>query len=576
MTTPNLPLKMGLLLNEVIERIKKPINEALLKKAKFDNDWCRFHARISTKKEDAGDYYTTFKQNIEKILTDPSKRAAFFDLMPFPFPTTRFISEAQDELNKVFYANDREISHELRNEELTEDFELFLDNQIQLDDYIDRVYNLAFESPNNVLIFDLDKEVTDKWPNPYIFHVTPSEIVDIDVNPKGEITFIIFGVEDEGYAVIDDTSYRLIRKPKEDVYVLELESFHTLGYCPACYVWGDMIEGQKGIRRLGLLLPLLSQLDRILRSEVFEEHADLFAAHPIMQIPESPCTVEGCENGYITHYNPVMKEDVLIKCSCQSSKSIGPGSTIEVPTAAISEGIGAVVQYIESPVSSLQYFTEKVDKIKQQAFLSLTGGEYNQVTKQQQNEKQVTQGNERKRNRLVYVSENIERVHAFIVRTLGLLRYDTAYKGSLTKYGVEFDLETLTDAVERYQSLKNAGMPQYLLGQQMRVIENLYARSNTEYEKRSSIIRLIEPLRNAPLALIPTDSLDYQAKIRFLELVDEFELKNGSIANWGIALDLPTRVERIKTAIYDYAKTANASSGGTPIGQKGSGGSTLP
>jgi hypothetical protein len=553
------------LLSEVIERIKKPVNESLLKRAKFDNDWCRFHARISTQKEDTGDYYTTFKQNIERILTDPSKRAAFFDLMPFPFPTTQFISEAQDELNKAFYANDKEIIHELRNEELADDFELYLSDTIQLDDYLDKVYNLAFESPNNVLIFDLDKQVVDKWPNPYIFHVTPSEIVDIEVNNKGEITFIIFEVENEGYAVIDDTSYRLIREPKEDSYILELESFHSLGYCPACYVWGDTIEGQKGIRRYGPILPVLARLDRILRSEVFEEHADLFAAHPIMQIPENPCTVEGCEGGYITRHNDVTDQDVQIKCSCQTSKSIGPGSTIEVPTAAISEGIGSVVQYIESPVSSLQYFTEKVDKIKQQVYLSLTGGEYNQVTKEQQNEKQVTQGNERKRNRLVY-----------IVRTLGLLRYDTAYKGSLIKYGVEFDLETLSDAVERYQSLKNAGMPQYLLGQQMRVIENLYSRSNTEYEKRSSIVRLIEPLRNVPIALIPTDSLDYQVKLRFLELIDEFELRNGSIANWGINLDLRTKVDLIKTAIYDYAKTANANGGGTPIGQKGDSGGTIP
>lgn len=567
---------MGLLLDEVISRIKKPVNEALLKRAKFDNDWCRFHARISTKKEDTGDYYNTFKQNIEKILTDPSKRAAFFDLMPFPFPTTQFIAEAQDELNKAFYANDKEVKHELRNSELEEDFEAFLEDKIQLSDYIDKVYNLAFESPNNVLIFDLETQTTDKWASPYVFSVSPDDIVDIDVNENGEIEFIIFEVEEEKYAVLDDTSYRLINEPKEETYILEMESFHTLGYCPACYIWGDQIEGQKGIRRLGLLLPELSRLDRILRSEIFEEHADLFAAHPIMQIPETPCTVEGCEDGYIIRRNDVTGEETPIKCSCQSSKSIGPGSTIEVPTAAISEGIGKVVQYIESPVASLEYYTAKVDKLKQQAFLSLTGGEYSQVTKEQQNEKQVQQGNERKRNRLIYVSENIERVHAFIVRTLGLLRYDTAYKGSLVKYGIEFDLETLSDAIERYQSLKNAGMPQYLLGQQMRVIENLYTRSNTEYERRAGIVRLIEPLRNVPLSLIPNDSLEYQVKVRFLELIDEFELKNGSIANWGIALDFPQRIEKIKTAIYDYAKAASVYGGGFTIGQKGNSGGALP
>jgi hypothetical protein len=124
------------------------------------------------------------------------------------------------------------------------------------------------------------------------------------------------------------------------------------------------------------------------------------------------------------------------------------------------------------------------------------------------------------------------------------------------KYGTEFNLETLTDAVERYEKLKSAGMPQYLLGQQMQVIDNLYARSNYEYEKKVALLRLIEPLRNVPLSNINQDSLDYTIKSRFLELIDEFEMRNGSITHWGELLPIETRVQRIKQTIKQYAKQA--------------------
>ena len=488
----------------------------------------------------------------------------FWDLLTPPYPTTQFIMEAMDELNKVFYANDRHIDFECSTEALKQDFAIFLDEYLGIEELTYKTFNLLFESPNNVAVMDIG-EPFDNWANPYTYTLQPKQIRDIEVNSKGEIELLIFIIDDKNYGVLDDTSYRQVQTGANNSLNLIKDEPHELGYCPARHICADMIEGSEGIRRIGLLMGAIARMDDVLMGEVLKKSADLYAAYPIMQKPEEPCDVEGCEGGYITRINTLTNEQTPVPCpSCSNRKSVGPGSVINVPTAAIMEGVGKVVNFVNADVAILEYYTKELDKLKESVFTSLTGGHYKEATKQQLNEKQVQDAVERRRNKNIYIGELLEEIHEWYIDTSGKLRYANAYKGSIVKYGTEFYFETLEMAIDKFQKLKNAGSPQYIVEQQLQVIETLFSRNNSAYEKRSALLRLLEPYRSLGLTNLMAmpdmvDPDEMEVKIRFGELIDKFELENGSIVTWGAAIDLKTKVERIKQQLYDYVTASRNS-----------------
>lgn len=535
-------------ISENVQRILHPKHRTELDQAQFVNDWCNFHARVSTQKSDLGAYYARFIDRVNSIITPPDKQKAFWNLFPAVLPSQKVVSKCQDEINKVFTANDRFIDVECVNDTLTEDFRLYLDEIVDFDDTISSIFSLAWQAPNSVAIVDLPQIQNSKYPNPYVVFVQSGNIYDIEIDSKNDISAICLASEDKKFFTwIDDTSYRIFETTNNEVRLIS-ESLHGLDYCPAFYIWDDIVVGYDGFRRFAPILSELQELDEVVFGRVCEQSVDLYAAFPIIQFPATPCNNSDCDGGYIT------TKEGRIECeSCKKNSLVGPGTTFEVPVQAMQSGVGTVASFINADTGLLEYYTDKVNSKELNVYESLTGGMAEPASKQAINEKQVQETNERRKNKLIYWAENLECIHSDLVETIGKLRYGFGFSQATIKYGREFYLETLLDAIEKYKNMLSANIPQYLLGEQLSVIETLFTRNNTNSEKRIAILSILEPMPTVALNNIDSLSIEFVLKENFLQYVKEFELEYGSIVSFFDVLTFKTKIDFIKTKLIEYA-----------------------
>lgn len=534
--------------SENVRRILHPKHRTELDQAQFVNDWCTFHARISAQKSDLGAYYARFRGKVNSIITPADKQKAFWNLFPAVLPSQKVISKCQDEINKVFTANDRFIDVECVNDTLTEDFKLYLKETIDFDDVLSTIFSLAWQAPNTVAIVDLPQIQEGKYPNPYVVFVQSGNIYDIEIDSKNDVVAICLASEDKkNFTWIDNTSYRIFETTNNEVRLIS-EALHGLDYCPAFYIWDDAVVGYDGFRRFSPILSELQELDEVVFGRVCEQSVDLYAAFPIIQFPSTPCTNDACEGGFITTKNG--REPCE---SCKKNSIVGPGTTFEVPVQAMQAGVGMVASFINADTGLLEYYTNKVNSKGLNVYESLTGGMAEPASKEAINEKQVQETNERRKNKLIYWAENLECIHSDLIETAGRLRYASGFSQATIKYGREFYLETLLDAIEKYKNMLSTNLPQYLLGEQLSIIETLFTRNNTNSEKRIAILSILEPMPTVALQQIDPLSIEYVLKENFLQYVKEFELEYGSIVSFFDVLTFKTKIDFIKTKLLEYA-----------------------
>jgi hypothetical protein len=240
---------------------------------------------------------------------------------------------------------------------------------------------------------------------------------------------------------------------------------------------------------------------------------------------------------------------------------VGPGSLIEAPLPI--ENVTLQVPpagIIPIERQSLDYNVQEAERLRTQIIAGATG-KMKLIQKEAINEDQVQSQFENQTNVLNWIARNFEKAHKWTIDTLGKLRYGDSYGGASVFYGSSWYLQSVDDAIQEYAKSKAAGMPAYILAIKMAKIEHIQSKNNYIEKNRLEIMRYLEPYPLLTLNDLKTLGIDvtdpkgFLLKANFYTFVSQFELEYGSILEFGSALELRTKIEKIKAKLLEYVNS---------------------
>lgn len=561
---------MALSLEEAAKRIKEPINTALIDKAVKHEERIRFHSQTVISRDDASSYLSEFLLKIKSVLPK-DKYERFEQVLDFPIPTNEVIDIIFSELSKIFSAQNRNISYQFSRIEYREDFQNYLE-WMEFDQFWKKdCFEALRNEVNCIQVVDLPAEQTSRLPEPYVFNLPVSQIIDFDILDDGNISFIAFHDKNERVIAIDDQYYRTFHIPDGDLknIVFIDEQSHGLGWCPARPLVTDSLNSNSNFIKLSPLTKALWALDRLLFRIISKENLEDYAAYPIYSMYDEPCGYQdalgnSCKGGYVSGID-VHGNTYSTQCpSCKDNFYLGPGSilTSRPPKMKDAPDLLKQVEVTPADTQSLDYNKLSVEERKQAIIQSCVGSTAEQMTGQAQNEKQVLSAYETKQAILISLKENFEKAHKFVIDTMAALRYDRAYLGCTVDYGNRFYLATSEQLNEKLKVAKENGASVFEIDMiKQEIYENEY-RNNPEQLSRIEILKRLEPfygVSDSQLQTLnnisPLNSLDLIVKFKFAYFISKFEDENGSITDFGILLPMSRRIEIIKQTLLNYAKS---------------------
>jgi hypothetical protein len=572
---------MELSVEQIKERIKNPVNRQPIQDAKDHEDRIKLHTKAVDKKEKASAYFPRFLNWVKTGVKLPADKCdAFEGMCQFPLLTTATCNSIFEEYQKIFEAQDHYFDVELLDDSLKAEFK----------DYLKRIHVHNFfktqgfddykTQPAVIYVVDLPAVQTTDRPQPYINEVAISQVIDIGaektVDNKDRIGYLIYKVSDMRVVAIDDFSYRLLEKQKEgEDHMVIVDSRHNLGYTPATFLVQNALykkEDKSPVARKVMLSNSLFDLDWLLFYMVAERMYETYGPFPITTVPETHCNYTDklgntCDGGFI----PSTKPDGTpwhYECPvCAKNNLVGPGTifTKPIPRSKEDPTLEKPVEITPADVPSLEYITTKIEKLKAELKKNNVGGSDETVTKEAVNEKQVQTTVEGKRNVLCLVKTDFECAEKFIVDTMGRLMYGDYYVNCTVNYGEQFLLFTATDLIEQYANEKKAGLPNYLVNQTKELLTQTKYKNNPYQRQRAETLKQLEPWPDKS----DTECIAIQyhlifpekflLKTDFANFVSKFERANGDIVQWGSALSLDKKIERLTEILLKYATTEQQS-----------------
>jgi hypothetical protein len=565
---------MALSTEQIRSLLKAPINAPNLRRAVEHENRLKFHSKIITdtflniangdKPESLRDlpYYQQYLIWVKQMLKAPDKYEQFKKLLVFPLKTNEVIDDISDEYVKIFDAEDSFHHTEFTEDTLEEDFCEYLDKIKFKEFWHNKAFNAMMTAINSIMIVDLKQEQETEKPEPYVHLLDIEYVIDYKFDVNGNFEYIIFADGGDRVVYLDSEVYRLYIKIDGD-YIQGIENFHDLGYTPARSFWSDEIDKKNPINKQAPLSSNLGRLDWLLFFETAKESLDIYAAYPLYWAYESTCDYKDkdgnpCIDGQIV--NKTGDNELLAPCPvCSSKLLVGPGSVLDVP---IPDG---EVQLNVPPAgiigidrASLDFNVNEAQRLRDVVVAGATG-KNKLIQNSAINQDQVQGSFENQTNVLNWIARNFEKAQIWVTDTIGQLRYGDQYLGVSLSYGTSFYLQSVDDAIKEYSSSKSAGMPAYILACKMDKIEHIQSKNNSMESNRMNILKYLEPypmltlqeLKN--LGLDVNDSRGFVLKANFYTFVSQFELEYGSITEFGSALNMKTRIDKIKAILNAYA-----------------------
>ena len=509
-------------------------------------------------------YYQKYIQWVSGILTASDKFEQFKRLLTFPLKTNEVVDDIADEYTKVFDAQDSFFIPELSDPDLVEDFNQYIGKLSDSDFWHNDAFKAMMSNISSILVVDLPDSQTSQTPEPYYYLLDIRKVVDVQVSANGDIEYLIFKTGKNTYGVFDSLFFRVYKK-EDEYYALLTENEHDLGYCPARFLWSDVLSKNEPIVKHAPISALLSRLDWYLFFETAKESLDIYAAYPLYWAYQSKCDYKDqfgndCHNGLIKIWDESKQKDVVYPCPvCESKKIVGPGSLIEKPIPRGDIKIdGEPAGIIGVDEASLTYNVNEAERLKAQIITAATG-KNKLLNKQAINQDQVSSQFESQTNVLRWIADNFSKSHRWTWNTLGKLRYGDNYVGCSISYGSEFYLQTLAEVVNDFKNGKDSGLPEYILLSKISAIEHLQSKNNPKEKARINILRHLEPFpyrtlkECKELGFDVIDKHGFVLKANFANFVNKFERDFGSLIDFGSALDFSTRIERIAQKLNEYA-----------------------
>jgi hypothetical protein len=550
---------MATLTQDKINQVwEKPKNKSAIDRADLDNKRQLFHAQLSVDRNDSNPYLYTYLEWIRGILNNDEKFNKFDSLLAFPLASNHLISKATDEWNKVFKAQDRVEEYNFTEEETEVDFQAFLE-KINFRATIEQnLFTKVKQAVNAIAVVDVSL-VTEgqELSEPYVYFIETGKLKDVDTDHAGAILYVMFergkkGQPDYRVVFIDQEFYKTFRLGENSqALILETESAHGLGYCPASFLWGDVIDPDNPIRRYNSVLEIVDVMDEYLMWKTFADHVDLYSSFPIMWKYGNECDDE---DGYVSEAGvPVTYDQFGRPIPKGKSDYIGPGWQIDL-TLPTGEGanMGVPVGFVDPKPALLEYNREKIRRKEVQIIKHLTGVDNEIQNEKAFNESQIRSQYETRHSVLRYWAENMQAIHTFLVSTIARLRYREKFEGAVIDYGMDYFLYDTITADLDYKGAKEAGLPQAIVMLRREVVEQIETRNSPNKKARLDVLLELEPYADIDINKIDKGIPEYELKANFQLYINRFERENGDIVRFAKDLDYKEKISIVLKTLYEY------------------------
>jgi hypothetical protein len=534
----------------------------VLTESKFENDL----------KSETG--FKKFKKTLESRLKS-HKAERIENFFSYPLPVVNLSTSVLKELYKVFDAGNSFFNVEFMNAQQKKSIEPILMQTDIVKWIIDEGKEVLRNEPNKIVVIDKDEKG-----NPYILDIDSERLIDFKIKEDAELEYVIFvhSIEEENntkiikYAVYDDMKYSVV-ECKNDTFTMLSENAHNLEYCPARFFICEELNSNSEFSRNIPLAKAISKLEEWQCFDTFKHYVDYYAPFPVMEAPESNCSVENCVSGHI-HTPQDYEEDGILKTrtiisdcpACSKKDLIGPGTVIRIPAKQEKDDPteAGVFKMISNSVENLNYLKEKLSGIEDYIFNNVVGIDKT-IQKQSVNELQMKGSYDTKENVLLSIKSEFDNLYIWIVKTISKLVVKGVEMNVSANFGTEFYLLTESDLQDRFENAKKIGLPEIEVDAIFKQLIDTKYRGNQNKIERSLIVKYLDP---APYKTI-TDCItlfekglmtqdDLILKTELINFVDRFEMENLPLNEFGVNLALYQRITKIKEIFNTYINESRA------------------
>ena len=534
--------------------------------------------------------FSFFKAWVENILP-PHKVEGFCALWQAPCETNELTESIFGELFKVFNAENSTVRHAFKDDKSKEDFDTFLHSIEDSDFWKTDYWEELKTDPNSIIVIDLPTEQATPKPSPYYYILDNDFIIDLSVDKKGKVEYVIFWCEGDGMvSVIDEVTWTKFSIPKGENGIgyqfekAELVSTvpHLLNRVPATPIYFNPINKKETLINHNPITRSLGALDWLLFFEVAKKYLETYAPFPIYatytEMEDSAAQRAGEGEKYLeTGIEHLLADGETVKAVSSNHRNrneanrrlIGPG-TIQRYDAPVdkndSDLLSNQVQVIPAEEISLNYCEKYVTTLNQEIFDNCVGRGGDMVNTQAINKDQVAGTFESKSNILASIREKIEEAMEFVYGVIGELRYGELYAGTEVELGDDYFVTDPEEQQAIFQKSKTAGLPSYELDNQLELISKSRYKDQPFTQKRNAVLSLIEPYPLLSIAEVSDlVSKGYASKdklmikIDFIQLIKRFEREQLNVVDFGSALSLQSKINIINLKLTEYVRENNFS-----------------
>lgn len=499
--------------------------------------------------------------------------------MTWPLPTVSIIKETYDELSKVFEGQNRVTKFNFRDETFAQDFSDYRETINEKSFWTTDAWKLMQTNVNSIIAIDLPVEQEGTLPEPRFFVININHVHCLAVDPiTNDMKYLVWMAapsmeeKEQGIAKIayiyDSASYRRANK-RNDVWTIDVDVPHDLGYTPARMLWTDK-QGNSTFRKLNPHGRQLGDLDWLLFKGGLARNLEIYAGFPIVTTYAEACNYKNsdgfaCEDGWVdqvvtpgTDSEPPKIERVNCP-ACSNRELVGAGSVKEIPAPIDNQDADLMpaVNITQGDVESLKWMEDSYISQVQRFKASVIGGGAEPKNDQAKNEKQVQGDFEKKQNVLANLAGQFEKIQKFTLDTIALLRYGRGqYMGSVISYGNKFFLQSEQETLENYTTAKDTGLPNYMLNQRRQAITQKQFKNDPDMMTRVVLLDYLEPLPDYTVEEAERNKLTTREmiafKANFNDLIKRFELENGDIVKWREGVELSVKIAMIEEKLKQY------------------------
>lgn len=522
--------------------------------------------------------------NWVKGLLPKDKYNIFLQLFCFPIATNELTEEMFSALEKVYDGKDAYEEYNFISPEQLDDWNEYRDKKLNSFDFWRYTAFDKFKtSINGFVVVDLKEEQDTTIPEPYFYFLPISSVKDFEIKANGDVDWLLIEQGDNRLAVFDDESYRVfeLNDKKEIIGEPIIENKHDLNYCPVSLFWNDKLAEDNKALKKSPISNQLANLDWLLFFLTSKKHLDLYAPYPIYSGYQQDCEFENkgngdyCDGGFIKNSKGdfyIDRSGAVSKCPvCADSRLAGVGSFVEVPVPNRDNDFKDMrnpVQITSIDRSSLDYNVEEVQRLNDKIYKAVVGSGGEMKMDKNFNKDQVQSNTESKRNVLLSVKKNFEKIQSWAEDTVCRLRYGASYLSNTIFYGSDWYLYDVDQLTEQYKLAKEAGATDYQLDMIQDQIIETENKNNPMALQRAEILKNLEPYRHQTrkevLEMMGKGFGDKEliaVKLNFATFVLRFERENTDIVEFGSMLTFDKKINIILKTFKSYGSTEQINGG---------------